>query len=480
MSTKETLSYIDENGGDVDGTVFDPGTSVTVDGVPNDATGLDDIDDDNNNGNVEIGATEIEWSNDRAERANEIETALREEVQFGDVEGENPQKPVPLPDGEESRQDWLDTTPKNVAEALARSKDPEVAVQTIDALSALGNDGAGSHGSANWLSGSENSNRMKLTSLSESTGAHETGHAMHKSFGGTGNKGTSAIDYNRQIPNYDWDNPEDALMTYTLDDPERSISNSDLENFSFGVSEWRDRVDSEVGPELTGRNFTEPPEDWFRDELEEGKMVRFADYPTQQFDEDGPTAWRVEAIDDDVVTLESPKGETFEAEVNESRFGPDTLDAVNITETNGLTPDVVGKRESTPDSWGLDNPDPDEIIGELDRPDDVQGRMDEIHKEANAAWYKQHKLNNVYGEDTAGESHIISAYSSTTAHEVLAQMHEVMSNDKIESRKEAAAHSLVKYHPRLLERYRQQFEITGDMREKINTELKIQRKDARI
>jgi len=46
MSTKETLSYIDENGGDVAGTVFDPATSVTVDGVPNDATGLDDVPDD--------------------------------------------------------------------------------------------------------------------------------------------------------------------------------------------------------------------------------------------------------------------------------------------------------------------------------------------------------------------------------------------------------------------------------------------------
>jgi hypothetical protein len=46
MSTKETLSYIDENGGDVAGTVFDPGTPVTVDGVPNDATSLDDVPDD--------------------------------------------------------------------------------------------------------------------------------------------------------------------------------------------------------------------------------------------------------------------------------------------------------------------------------------------------------------------------------------------------------------------------------------------------
>jgi len=50
MSTKETLSYIDENGGDVGGTVFDPATSVTVDGVPNDATSFDEITDDQGTG----------------------------------------------------------------------------------------------------------------------------------------------------------------------------------------------------------------------------------------------------------------------------------------------------------------------------------------------------------------------------------------------------------------------------------------------
>jgi hypothetical protein len=43
MSTKETLAYIDSEGGDLDSTVFDPTSNVTVDGVPNDATSFDEI-----------------------------------------------------------------------------------------------------------------------------------------------------------------------------------------------------------------------------------------------------------------------------------------------------------------------------------------------------------------------------------------------------------------------------------------------------
>jgi hypothetical protein len=43
MSTKDTLGYISDNGGDLDSTVFNPDSAVTVDGIPNDATGLDDI-----------------------------------------------------------------------------------------------------------------------------------------------------------------------------------------------------------------------------------------------------------------------------------------------------------------------------------------------------------------------------------------------------------------------------------------------------
>lgn len=50
MSTKETLGYIDENGGGISDTVLNPDSSVTVDGVPNDATSLDDIGDEGDEG----------------------------------------------------------------------------------------------------------------------------------------------------------------------------------------------------------------------------------------------------------------------------------------------------------------------------------------------------------------------------------------------------------------------------------------------
>lgn len=478
-SPAEILQFLSDEGEDIDA-ILDPESGVTIDGVPNDATSIEEIPDDPDEANPDIETTEIEWVDDIDGRTSELEDALRKTVQFGEQEGVDTSKPVPLPDDEEQREEWLERVPPNVANALARSKDPEVAVQTIENFERLGNDGEGSHGSNNWSSGGSDSHRMKLTATYEAVAAHETGHAMHKTYGATGNVGTSAIDYNGEIPDYDWDNPEDTIQTYTLNDPNRSISKSDMENLAFGSNEWRGRVDSEVGEELTDRNFTTPGDNWMREGLSEGSMVQFAEYPTQKFDEDGPTKWTVVERDGVDVTLEGPQGETFEAEVNPRQFGPDTLDSADIHETNGFVPDVIGKRENTPENWGLTNPNPDEIIGELDRPDSVEGRMHEINKEANSAWYKQHRINNVYGEGTAEESHIKTAYSSTTAHEVLAQTHEVMSGDVSNTEAEQAAHSLVNHHPRLLERYRQQFEITGVMKEKINTELKIQGADVQV
>jgi hypothetical protein len=56
MSTKDTLGYIQEEGGDLQSTVFNPDSNVTVDGVPNDATGLDDIGDgDGEDDSGEVG-----------------------------------------------------------------------------------------------------------------------------------------------------------------------------------------------------------------------------------------------------------------------------------------------------------------------------------------------------------------------------------------------------------------------------------------
>jgi hypothetical protein len=91
MSTKETLSYIDENGGDVDGTVFDPATPVTVDGVPNDATSLDDVPDGpdeigNNDTDADVITTES-LPDDAAEFRRGVDTVeTGEEVDVEDVE----------------------------------------------------------------------------------------------------------------------------------------------------------------------------------------------------------------------------------------------------------------------------------------------------------------------------------------------------------------------------------------------------------
>ncbi|PHQ43938.1 hypothetical protein Z052_02010 [Halorubrum sp. C191] len=57
MSTKETLTYLDENDANVSA-VFDPESEVTVDGVPNRATSIDDVPDDPEEANPEpVGDT---------------------------------------------------------------------------------------------------------------------------------------------------------------------------------------------------------------------------------------------------------------------------------------------------------------------------------------------------------------------------------------------------------------------------------------
>lgn len=57
ISTKETLQYIDSEGGDLDSTVFDPGENITVDGVPNNATSFEDIPEDPDSANPDIPDT---------------------------------------------------------------------------------------------------------------------------------------------------------------------------------------------------------------------------------------------------------------------------------------------------------------------------------------------------------------------------------------------------------------------------------------
>jgi len=81
MSAAETLSYIDENGGDIAGTVFDPDSPVTVDGVSNDATSLDDVGDGNGDASSS-SAAEFRRGIDTVETGAELSA---EEVSPGDT-----------------------------------------------------------------------------------------------------------------------------------------------------------------------------------------------------------------------------------------------------------------------------------------------------------------------------------------------------------------------------------------------------------
>jgi hypothetical protein len=93
MNTADTLGYISENGGDLDSTVFDSESAVTVDGIPNDATGLNDIGDgdidDSNRATRVKDRVEAEFDSDAADREIRaaVEDTLNEEFQEFDVRG---------------------------------------------------------------------------------------------------------------------------------------------------------------------------------------------------------------------------------------------------------------------------------------------------------------------------------------------------------------------------------------------------------
>jgi len=61
MSTKQTLQYLDNQGEDIDA-VLSPGSGVTVDGVPNDATSIGEIPEEPDSPNPDIPTPDIEYT----------------------------------------------------------------------------------------------------------------------------------------------------------------------------------------------------------------------------------------------------------------------------------------------------------------------------------------------------------------------------------------------------------------------------------
>lgn len=421
-------------------------------------------------------------------RKEAVEDALEKWTPFGDRD--NVFEEAPLPD--DGADEWVSQNKESIARGLAAAKDAEVAETAIARLGQVGDQGGGSHAGTNTL-GDQPRGYMKLFSQSDRTAVHETGHTIFQVQGFKGGVGTSALDYNFEFP----DRPDirDDFDRFTITDSDSPGLDTDD---SLGRDEFKDRVEAEVGEVLDGRNFSKPPDSdlgndysaWAED-AEPGDMVRFEeDAFAPAADGEDRRTFRVvdkrdaeDAINETdaelfttALTVESATGEQFEFVVRDEI---NTTRAVDYAEM-GTTPPLAGKRESTPDGWGVTNPDPDDALDE-DPADTPEDKLRRVAQRANAAFYKQNLLHQQYGDSVAEESMLRTEYSSMTTQETLAQLHGSIQTPNVSvDDKRQTAKALVRHHPRLLAAYRDAFDIPDDVREFINDELERRNAETRL
>lgn len=571
QSRRETLKFLDDNGADLSD-IFDPDSPITVDGIPNDATGLEDVPEDDGDvsaaelrrgvdtvetgdeivpesvepgdvvqvgtgrlskyveveevdtsfnspilrgtdasgsevaaptdgkavleaDRVETPDFNLDWSDDLDSRADTTLTAIEESVPTG-TDAPLDYGTIPLPeggegfDGVDSAEQWLDEVRPQLAEGLAAARDAEVAERTLEHWGQLGDHGsAAADGSGNTRNFSgrtrvagDDRHAIKLATLNEATAKHEVAHNLFKSFQLQGQSNDVAHDYKGDIPDFDLTSDPDApddIDQYTLSPPDETPLETDDIGRSFGRGEWESRVRNEVSSDLSANRFSTPDdfESWATEDAEAGDMLRFEEYPLQTFDEDGPQNYRIAetlgADDVDVVgarrgfELEGPGGESFRVGV---RRGGE-IRSEDIHETSGFLPEVRKKRNGTPDGWGQETPELDEVLGNDDPSDSPEERIHRVGREANAAWFKMNLIKQNEGESVAEEAVIGNNYSATNTHETLARLHEYMQANVSPTTRQNTAVALVKHHPRLLESYRHAFEISDEMKGDINSAL---------
>jgi len=267
----------------------------------------------------------------------------------------------------------------------------------------------------------------------------------------------------------------------------RGVDN-EVERTSVGRSEWEDEVREEIPekiPDLNARNFRNADNEYLL-EAEEGDMIR-SDGPTEfgrhlsitEIEEDPP------GVSDRKFVALAEDGTEYEFKARES-FGEVSVEKETITDELSRESTlfrVSGKRQSTPDAWGNsepDTPDPDDVLGG-DAPASPEERMENFASAANRAWFRANLMANRHDKNKATRFNVRSGYSTTSAHETIAQTVEMMhaSSDKQRDINSTAAR-LVRNNPELIEAYRHIAEIPDPMRSAINEELEINDADFRL
>jgi hypothetical protein len=248
--------------------------------------------------------------------------------------------------------------------------------------------------------------------------------------------------------------------------------------------DWRDDVESQVGSGLDGRNFTAAADD-LGDEggtrAESGTMLRLNSSPGRG----EPQNWEVTAADD-VDSLDSDELDGFTRTLNaEQRLtirGRDGQEEQILLENRQGNPRIAwsrssdyaasigidATRQSVPDDWGSDYPDADEILGSEDLDDDESAFRNLIDN-VNKAWYRMSAATRELGQNESADLAMVGGYDAKNAHETLARINEVMrSQESSLSESTSAMRTLVKYHPGLLEAYRNVYEIPEEESEILN------------
>jgi hypothetical protein len=453
MSTKETLEYIDSEGGDLDSTVFDPTNNVTVDGVPNDATSVDDIED--GGGGVEYdedGFNKI-GSETGVELAKNIPRV--EDIDYDRVLSSGSTTDETVPD------ETLDQAHEAIGAALSRARNPELAREYARRTAYI-SDQVDRANNAYTTLNSNDGNRMTLEAdTADRTVHHEMGHGLLQMYNYKNGGNTSDAHNMNYFPQDDTTSERFANRyvgpNYYVDDDAEPT----------GVSEW----ESDVREELSGPSFRGRRADL--SSLQPGDLVEIEEVP--RFSESDATQFEVvereggRDLSDSVnYTLRDRYGWEIDIKTRGDGTSPTSPDIVNTNKGYSSRRAARNRERTDFTAEAADSPQTERIQAARD---DAAGLgtedyIEQLASEVNRAFLRMHLAERSQGREAAQSYTVLSAYSSTNAHEVVSSLNEVM-ND--ETSDDAFARSQMKKlatnQPRLLGTYLAGFEPSETMSE---------------
>jgi hypothetical protein len=451
--------------------VFNPDSNVTVDGVPNDATGLDDIGEGDGSGGGELP--------DPGEGMNVV----------SDETGVELAKNIPRPSEVSVARDvgdypisdeLLEEAHEAVGSALSRARNQELAREYAKRTLFIGDDADRSN-NASLEANDTVGNRMALDNDGQGptgmTVQHEMGHGMMQMYNLYGTNNEHAWNMNF-FPEADLRSEEFSSL-YMQDDPVRTDGN----NPGIGVPDWED----DVIDSITGASFQGPTADLTG--LEPGDLVKFTESP-KPGNQDQTT--RYEIVDRTEPDDPSELGATY-TYVARDRNGYETEFPVkpdligDDAEVPGFGPSIENtnkafssktaarNREKT-DFTSRGEPDVETVQKMIEEasglaPEEYQRKLAE---ESNRAFLRMHTAFREFGPVEARKFTIGSGYSSTNAGEVPSMLHEEMGLASVEDRESALERykadmkKMATNQPRLLGTYLAGFEPTDIHRQAIN------------